>query len=125
MTEYLIDSDVLIHHLQGQKQAVAFLKAHWPSSAVSFINIAEVLSFPYTSAQEKTVRQFLDSLHRYGLNKQIMESTIRLRREYRIKLPDAFVAATAICYDLTLASCNLKDFQKTGVRLLDPLAHSL
>lgn len=124
MPEFLIDSDVLIHYLQGQKQAVVFLKARWSSSAISFINVAEVLSFPYTSAQEKLVRQFLDSLHRYGLNKQIMESTIRLRRECRIKLPDAFVAATA-CHDLTLVSCNLKDFRQTGVRLLDPLAHPL
>lgn len=33
---------------------------------------------------------------------------------------DALIAATAIVHDLTLVTRNTKDFQRTGVRLLDP-----
>lgn len=33
---------------------------------------------------------------------------------------DALIAATAIVHDLTLVTRNTKDFQRTGVRLLNP-----
>jgi predicted nucleic acid-binding protein len=33
---------------------------------------------------------------------------------------DAFFAATALAYDLTLASRNVRDFQACGVRLFNP-----
>ena len=33
---------------------------------------------------------------------------------------DALIAATAIVHDLTLVTRNIKDFEHTGVRLLDP-----
>ena len=33
---------------------------------------------------------------------------------------DAFFAATALAYDLTLATCNVRDFQACGVRLFNP-----
>ncbi|MFQ5730101.1 MAG: VapC toxin family PIN domain ribonuclease, partial [Waddliaceae bacterium] len=33
---------------------------------------------------------------------------------------DKQIAATALIYDLTIVSRNLKDFEKTGMRVLDP-----
>lgn len=33
---------------------------------------------------------------------------------------DALIAATAIIHDLTLVTHNTKDFERTGIRLLDP-----
>lgn len=33
---------------------------------------------------------------------------------------DALIAATALVHDLTLVTRNTRDFQRTGVRLLDP-----
>ena len=33
---------------------------------------------------------------------------------------DAFIAATAIVHDMVLVTRNVEDFQRTGVRLLDP-----
>ncbi|MEV3934547.1 type II toxin-antitoxin system VapC family toxin [Glycomyces sp. NPDC049804] len=33
---------------------------------------------------------------------------------------DAFIAATAIVHDMVLVTRNVKDFQRTGVRLLNP-----
>jgi toxin FitB len=35
---------------------------------------------------------------------------------------DAFIAATAIVHDMVLVTRNVKDFQRTGVRLLNPFA---
>ena len=44
------------------------------------------------------------------LDDEIVEKTIELRRIYKIKLPDALIAATAIVFDMTLISRNDKDF---------------
>ncbi|MBK8704770.1 MAG: PIN domain-containing protein [Saprospiraceae bacterium] len=37
----------------------------------------------------------------------------KLRKQYKIKLPDAIIAATALVYDLTLVTRNISDFQKS------------
>jgi predicted nucleic acid-binding protein len=50
--------------------------------------------------------------------------TIEIRKAYRIKLPDAIIAATALVNDYTLVSRNLGDFEKIeGLTVIDP--HSL
>ena len=40
----------------------------------------------------------------------------------RDKYADTLIAATAIAYDLTLVTRNVRDFRNAGVRLLDPFA---
>ncbi len=45
----------------------------------------------------------------YNLDEAIILKTVELRKTYKIKLPDAIIAATAIVHGLTLISRNLKD----------------
>ncbi len=40
------------------------------------------------------------------------EYLIEIRRKYKIKLPDAIVAATSLCNHLTLTTRNTKDFER-------------
>ncbi|MBM3881982.1 MAG: type II toxin-antitoxin system VapC family toxin [Verrucomicrobia bacterium] len=35
---------------------------------------------------------------------------------------DAMIAASALAHDLTVATRNVSDFEKAGVRVLDPFA---
>ena len=42
----------------------------------------------------------------------VVRQTILLRQQYRTKLPDAIVAATALVHGLVLVSRNTSDFQK-------------
>jgi predicted nucleic acid-binding protein len=58
------------------------------------------------------------------LTESIVDTSIVIRKIYKTKLPDAIIAATALVYDLTLITRNVKDFQNIeGLRILD--AHSL
>lgn len=41
---------------------------------------------------------------------------------YTYSQPDALIAATALVHDLGVATRNLADFERAGVRLLDPWA---
>ncbi|MBN1181496.1 MAG: type II toxin-antitoxin system VapC family toxin [Bacteroidales bacterium] len=51
----------------------------------------------------------------------IVEKTIEVRRLYKIKLPDAVIAATALHYDFILVTNNTKDFKSIkGLVILNP-----
>jgi predicted nucleic acid-binding protein len=45
------------------------------------------------------------------LNNKIADLSIDLRRNFKIKLPDAVIAATAIHNNLILVTRNIKDFK--------------
>lgn len=47
--------------------------------------------------------------------------TIEIRKKYKIKLPDAIIAGTALTYSLTLVTRNTKDFDKIeGLSVINP-----
>ncbi len=46
------------------------------------------------------------------------------KANYTYAQPDALIAATALVHDLGVATRNLADFQRAGLRLLDPWAAS-
>ena len=56
----------------------------------------------------------------YYLDDDIAEETIVIRQKYKIKMPDAVIAATALINNLTLVTANAGDFESTGVKLLIP-----
>ena len=113
-TPSLLDSNIAIYLIKGgldyeveQKLRNATLNG----SNLSVITKIEILgfAFPTNEIQAKTER-FITNSNILPLNDEIVEKTIEIRRIYKIKLPDALIAATAIVFDLTLVSRNDKDF---------------
>ena len=45
------------------------------------------------------------------IDNDIVNKTIEIRKNIKIALPDAIIAATALVYDFTLLSRNAKDFK--------------
>lgn len=71
--------------------------------ACSVITEMELLSFPsMTRPEEESIREMLAGLKVYGIDKEVKEEAIRLRRASRLKLPDAIIVATAICHHAIL-----------------------
>ena len=71
----------------------------------SIITEIELLSFSkLTSAEETLIRDTLAKLAIYGIDQDIKEDAIRLRRESGLKLPDAVIAATAIHHQAVLVT---------------------
>ena len=96
---YLLDTNALIY-LQGEKLAQALPVGSYAYSVISEI---ELLSWPQLQPeQERVWRGLLTSLHRVELDAAVRETAIRLRRERRLKLPDAVIAASALTLDATL-----------------------
>lgn len=55
---------------------------------------------------------------------QIMQdqfNAIVIRKHFRVKLPDAIIAATALVHDLSLITRNYNDFKKIqSIEILNP-----
>ena len=55
------------------------------------------------------------------MDDNIVEKTIDVRRLYKIKLPDAIIAATVLTNNFTLITGNTKDFKNIkGLKVIHP-----
>jgi predicted nucleic acid-binding protein len=79
------------------------------------------LGFQSGDAQEDiNTSNFISLATVLHLTPNIVQQTIILRKLYKIKVPDAIIAATAMVNNFTLLSHNLSDFNSIeGLRLID------
>jgi predicted nucleic acid-binding protein len=122
--KYLFDSNILIYHLRGSlnQRGSDLILEGLAGEAYSIISKIELLGFKQSSAEEQQARIFLSGLQELELTSDIAEQTIQLRKNHRIKLPDAAIAATALIHQLTLITRNTSDFLRiAGLNMIDPL----
>ena len=116
MVGALIDTNVLIDHLNAVPQARAELD-RYEDRAISIITWMEVMVGAADELTEPT-RRFLEGFTILALDDVIAERAVALRRAHRIKLPDAVIWATAQTGGWLLVTRNTKDFPSDtpGVR---------
>lgn len=105
----LLDSVILIDHLNGVPPATAFLTANHAVAAISVITRAEVLAGAGLP-EIAPVKKILDAFVTLGIDRDTADSAAVLRREFGWKLPDAFQAALAKQHGLQLVTRNSRDF---------------
>ncbi len=108
--ERLLDSVILIDHLNGIPEATQFILDLDPlQTAVSVITRAEILSG--VGQNEKThILPLLDQYQLLIIDKPVADLAAELRKTNRWKLPDAFQAALALHHKIKFATRNTKDF---------------
>jgi predicted nucleic acid-binding protein len=110
MLERLLDSVILIDHLNNVPPATEFLLALDPEkTAISVISYAEILT-GLDEEGEKKARPLLNSFAMLEIDAAVAEKAAALRRQFGWKLPDAFQVAIAILHDIKLCTRNTKDF---------------
>ena len=110
--EYLIDTNVILDFMGGKlpvKSDKYLSNIIDVRINISAINKIELLGF---SNVEQVLIDLVSYAVIYHIDDEIIEKTIELRKKYKIKLPDAIIAATAIVNNFTLISHNFSDFQK-------------
>lgn len=119
---YLIDSNVAILYFgmalsKDSEELIDKLLEN--AYYMSVINRIEILGFKGLNQNEsKAFELFVKNSRMIDLDEDVILETIRLRKEYSIKLPDAIVAATCLVNNLTLISNNIRDFEKiNGLRM--------
>jgi predicted nucleic acid-binding protein len=111
--KYLLDSTVLIDHLNGIAPATKWLSGLGQGEAlISVITRAEVL----VKAGDKweAVTALLDEYACLSIGPDEADLAAGLRNRFRIKLPDAFQAVLAQSEELILATRDADDFQKVS-----------
>jgi predicted nucleic acid-binding protein len=112
MLKRLLDSVILIDHLNSIPQATEFLLSLDPEhTAISVISYAEILT-GLDEDGEKQAKALLSNFEMLEINAAIAEKAAALRRQYGWKLPDAFQAAMAIIHDIKFCTRNTKDFRE-------------
>lgn len=109
-TDYLIDTNVLIHPGNGNEAITGFLQNK--NIFLSFISEMELLSKPGLNSENlKILQPMINSCILVDFNHEIKSEAIKLRRNNKLKLPDAIVAATAKYLHMPLLTAD-KDFKK-------------
>jgi len=118
--KYLLDTNVILDFMGKKLPAKSqfFLSEIIDNEInISVINKIELLGFHFV---EQTIIDFVSFAKVYPIDDETIEKTIDLRKKYKIKLPDAIIAATAIINDFALITHNVKDFQKiTEMQLIN------
>ncbi|KAI9130130.1 type II toxin-antitoxin system VapC family toxin [Acaryochloris sp. CCMEE 5410] len=97
--EYLIDTNIFILLFNNR------LTEPIPNGSLGYSVITEIelLSFPQLDkAEEQLIRSHLAALQRIPLDTEIAQKTITLRRQHRLKTPDAIIVASAMAMKATL-----------------------
>lgn len=101
---FVADTNALIYLLDGNSCMTQYLDK---SLAYSVISEMELLSYPgITESEEDSIKSLLNDCEEIVLSNEIKTKTIELRKKYRIKLPDALVAASAIVKGLPLITAD-------------------
>ena len=113
----IVDSNILIFWLQGNKDATQFLSQN--EIYLSFISELEILSLPVLSSKEiLRIKNFLQKYFIIDINDFVKESTLELRRKYLIQLPDAIILATALFLDLPFVTADKRLFKIKEVKII-------
>lgn len=122
---HVFDSNILIYHINGQLDTAMeqALYCYFEQPAyISTITAMEVLSWPgHSDESVEMTTAFLEVFDEIPIDAEIKIAAIRIRRNYRLKLPDAIIAATAQYLGLPLITRNVKDFKSIpGLSLVNP-----
>ncbi len=123
-TQYLIDSNAVIDYLTGKfpSRGMTFLDGVVNAvPKLSIITKIEVLGYNSPPADYQLMSDLIDVSIVFELTEQVVNQTIKLRTQYKIKLPDAIIAATALVHGLGLITRNMGDFKNIiGLTVIDP-----
>jgi len=91
--------------------------------AASEISLVEVLGYHRLSTDDaRELEQLFNMATVLPMSRDIVDRAIALRRQRKMGLADAMIAATALDYDIQLVTRNVSDFDWIdGIKLLNPV----
>lgn len=125
---YLIDSDVLINFLKGEKKAVKTIsKLQNQSLYISIISVGEILEGLLETKNKKKLTSFkelLQTITILNIDLPIIERFALIRKSLRQKglLIDNFdllIASTCLVHDLVIVTGNISHFKRiSGLKFI-------
>ena len=117
--QYLLDTNIIIYYLNGNKKAIDFVDENLKQSAISSITYLEILVFSYDEEEDQQVREFLELFKFYDVEREILDIAINTYRKKKVKIADNIIGSTAKFYELTLVTRNVDDFKNMELDILN------
>ena len=122
---YLLDTNILIYYFNDDPVVQPIFEEIQAGDAVGFycpISWVELLCYPDLSeAEANLIREFLRTLSYVSLTESILDRAAQIRRNYRVRLADALIAACALVEGCTLVTRNVEDFRRVdGLNIVNP-----
>jgi predicted nucleic acid-binding protein len=106
--------------LQGEALMDSIVNDHQPTISI----ITEIELLCYKPAKEEDLlllNNFIANSVVYELDQNIKLKTIEVRKLFKLKHPDAIIAASALVNNAILISRNVSDFNRVGeLEVVDP-----
>lgn len=121
-TKYLLDTNFILGILKSDGTVLAELSSRRilaGECSYSAITRMELLGFHRITQNEETlIKQKLEHFSYLPLTKDIEDRVIDLRQSRKIKLPDAIIAATALCLGIELLTLyqHLLTMARSGIK---------
>jgi len=113
----VLDTNILIDYLSGYEEASKEIKL-FKEPAISIISWMEVW-VGVDKEDEPLVQSFLSTFKVLQVSHEIAIEAVQLRKQHKLKLPDAIIWASATSQGWTLVTRNSKDFKSSlpGIRI--------
>lgn len=98
--DYVLDTNIVIHAIEGVLRQRLARDSKFAVSAVSRLELLGVPNLPWDS--EMARKEFLSDLSILPVDDAIIDEAIHLRRHRGLTTPDAIIAATALHYKAIL-----------------------
>src|SRR6185295_9718790 len=113
----LLDTNAIIALLDGHPIVQDLLEGK--NFFVSIITEIEIQSYQIlTTSELSVIKELLAASTIIELNQSIKSSTIEIRKKYRMKIPDAIIAATALHLDIPILSADKGLSKVTALNLI-------
>ena len=115
----LLDSNIIIY-LSKDELPFTILD-EFDRLLISVISYMEVLGFKFRNNEEENfVKELIELFEVRFVDQNVAEKVIEIRKQNRIRLPDAIIAATAAVDNLCLVTRNIEDFKNINITILNP-----
>jgi len=89
---------------------------------LSVISQIELLCWKTDAAKEQRVKDFIADSTIFDIAPNVISHCVNIRRNKKVKTPDAIIAATALAHGFTLITNNEKDFNNIEhLKILNPV----
>lgn len=122
MPGYLLDTNSVIYFFDGEETVSGLIENAKEQIFISCITKIELLCFETDDkAAVKGIDSFLKEVEILYFDDDIIDSAVSYRKSYKLKVPDAIIAATAKVRRLSLVTAD-KAFQKIpDIEIISPI----
>ena len=117
---FLLDTNIIIYYFNGivlENEIDDILRNDFNISIITKIEFLSWQKLLKDDTLYKKAKEFISYATIYDLNEVIADQTIKIRQQYKIKIPDAIIGATALTYGLDIVTNNVKDFSSLDLSI--------